>query len=230
MQQQDRGNINGIIEGLHASLKRIKSGIIKFKVKEGFLWKLFKTGKRLSELSDLSEQLTIKIKEIKVWFKESLSKTSAGKDTDTVVAAMHNLTVKSLVFPLEDAVNKGWAEAEASTEEEQANAMKVNEDLIVAAGVPEYHMEGELKFIKDILKRFEKKKKQHERTEYKRTFFAGTTKPNDAGVSSTKKGSFVLGTFACTFTAVFQYLPGRYTIQNILEEGQLLLCRLSLLS
>ena len=44
------------------------------------------------------------------------------------------------------------------TEEEQADTMNVNAHLIVAAGVPEHHMEGELKLIKGILKRFERQK------------------------------------------------------------------------
>ena len=156
-QESARKKINKIIEGLQASLESTEQGVQKFKIQSGFVWKLFKAGKQLSELTDLNVQIKAKFQELKDWFVVSIETEISKADFATMEKMMETALKRATQFPLEIAVNDGLNRANTDTEEGQAQAMKASAGSIVEAGVPADHMTKELGLIKDILERVEGK-------------------------------------------------------------------------
>ena len=156
-QESSREKINKIIEGLQTSLESTEQGVQKFSIQKGFVWKLFKAGKQLSELTDLNVEIKAKFQELKDWFVVSIETELSDVDLDKMKAMMETALKRVTQFPLEKAVNHGLNGANTDTEEGQAQAMKASAGSIVEAGVPADHMTKELGLIKDILERVEGK-------------------------------------------------------------------------
>ena len=154
-QETARKKIDSIIAGLQTSLKKTDVGVKKFNIKAGFVWKLFKAGKQLSELTDLNTQIKIKFQELKDWFVVSIKTEISEETLATMEKRMEKAMERAMKFPLEQAVNNGLHGTE--TETERAQGMKDSEGLIVDAGVPKDHMKDELDKIKEILERVEEK-------------------------------------------------------------------------
>ena len=147
--------INTIIEGLQTSLKSTEGGVKKFNIQTGFVWKLFKAGKQLSDLTDLNEQIKLKFQELKDWFVVSIETEISKADLATIEKMMETALNRTMQFPLAEAVNGGLNGTK--TEDERARAMQENEGILVNAGVPADHMKEEFALIKEILERVEGK-------------------------------------------------------------------------
>ena len=141
-----------------------------FKVSKGFVWKMFKAGKQLSELSDLDKEIKQKFEELERWFvanvksaiadadMEKMSQKVADKMAEQMATIMRQVT-QERDFPLEATVNSSLKEAEAEnppgaplSNAQQAKAMDASKELIKeATGLSADEMRQEFGEIKEIL-------------------------------------------------------------------------------
>ena len=168
LQSSAKERIGKILEMLQRTLGKTEGCVTHFKAEKGFVWNLFKAGKKLTELNDLKDEITTAFEKLQRWFTanivNSISKADmdelAEKTAEVMKKKMEELMMmaRSATFPLTDTVNKGIAEAESNTEpgmkpstEQLAKAMKDNEDRILEAGMSKEDIEQEFCQIKDFL-------------------------------------------------------------------------------